>query len=438
MNIILHEFENPFQVTKAEITYAELSMFEPKMQLSDNFRYVIENMPCCEVDDADIEEYIKDFIFDNFGFTYITRVLLGGIAQENIVFDRQTHERMVNMGVNTKHQAQISFRLNFGMSVGTSIENSEDKSTYNSFMREVKWTESTTLGGDTSLTTMAEWSRTVPSNPAIVHFTVRDIFRLLTAFYFPMDPLIKNKSDLIRLTLDRYLNATSDYCYGDCGGNNGSRGICVSSGHFHFGECHCKPEWTGPDCTVPVTTTNKILHGTICGFDRSFMKVNCEGLSPHTKGCPSGWIQKIWDADLTVCYKNGTSIVKPIVGTLCGLYVIYPSIIHGFPFHYYPGFSSDTPCSNMSLEDSTNINLCPSSYQKMTAKKGTEPYRNTVCASINAEADLSGTICGMQVEGTIDGPTCDGYNSGLHQCPPKYTLQRTVFNNLGFLFCVKN
>jgi hypothetical protein len=124
------------------------------MQLADNFRYVIENMPCCEVDDVEIEEYINDFIFDYFGFNYITSILLGGIAQQNIFIDRQTHKQMVNKGTNTNHQAQLSFQLNFGVNASTLFASTNEETTYNSFMSQVQSTHATTLGGDTHLTTI--------------------------------------------------------------------------------------------------------------------------------------------------------------------------------------------------------------------------------------------------------------------------------------------
>jgi hypothetical protein len=108
--------------------------------------------------------------------------------------------------------------------------------------------------GDTHLTTIFDWSKTVPSNPVVVQFTIRDIFRLLTKRYFPNDTLITNKSTLIKMTLDKNLNKTFDYCYNDCGGKNGSRGTCIPSGHFQFGECRCKPQWSGSDCTVSQIT----------------------------------------------------------------------------------------------------------------------------------------------------------------------------------------
>ncbi len=66
----------------------KLSSFELKMELSDNFKYVIENMPCCEINDLDIEEYVKDYIFDYFGITYVTSIMLGGVAQQNIFINR--------------------------------------------------------------------------------------------------------------------------------------------------------------------------------------------------------------------------------------------------------------------------------------------------------------------------------------------------------------
>jgi hypothetical protein len=403
-------------------------MFEPQMELSDDFRYIIENMPCCELDDVDIEEYIHDFIIGYFGLTYITSILLGGIAQQNIFIDRQTHEQMVNKGTNTHHQAQISFQLNFGASASTVFDSSEEETTYNSFMNQVQSTDATTLGGYPHLTTLSDWSKTVKSNPVVVQFTVRDIFRLLTKLHFPNDSLITNKSALIKLTFDKHLNKSSIYCYNDCGGNDGSHGTCVPSGHFQFGECQCKPGWTGADCTTRANAVNTILHGTICGFDRSFVRVNCEGRRPHAEGCPPGWVQKYWNTDLTVCFKNGTSEAKPAVGTLCGIYV-------------YQLFSSNKfetfniPCNNSSNGFSTE---CPNFYQQVTGSTSNGFSQNSVCASLNAEKDLSGTICGMQIDGTIDGPTCDGHNPGLQQCPPNYTLRYTLFNMMGYFVCLKN
>jgi hypothetical protein len=60
-----------------------------------------------------------------------------------------------------------------------------------------------------------------------------------------------------------------------------------------------------------------------------------------------------------------------------------------------------------------------------------------MCVAINAMNDLSGTLCGMQVEDSISGPTCNGFNPGLRKCPPEYSAQRTAFNDLGFMVCVK-
>jgi hypothetical protein len=116
----LHSNWWPYRYTTAQVSYAKLSMFEPRMQLADDLRYAIKNMACCEFNDEDTEEYIHGFIFGHFGFTYIISILLGGIAQHNIFIDRQKHEQLVNQGINTKHQAQISFQLNFDANVGSS------------------------------------------------------------------------------------------------------------------------------------------------------------------------------------------------------------------------------------------------------------------------------------------------------------------------------
>jgi hypothetical protein len=419
----------------AQMSYAKLSMFEPKMELSDQFRYVIDNMFCCEEDDSDTEEYIKDFIFDYFGITYVTSILLGGIAQSNIFINRDAKERLEQNSVQIQHQAQIAFDLSMGANIsgsigfGTTITDTQVKNNYNSFIKEVQSIYTTTLGGDPSINNLAEWSKTVLNNPVIIKFKVQDIFRLFSKFRFPNDPLITNKSKLIEKTLEKYL-ANSIYCYNNCGGN-GTRGTCVPTGLFQFGICQCKPGWTGVDCENQLIEQTKILHGTICGFDRSFMRVNCGGLRPW-EACPVGWAQYNWHTDLTICYKSKTEIGNPAYGTICGLH------------SYHSTYNFDI---NIGCNGTSNVlnETCPSDYEQLKELKivsvnvGRITFKqNAVCAATNVKEHLPGTLCGMQIEGTIDGPTCDGYNPGLRQCPPGYTSMRTAFNDFGFKVCVKN
>ncbi|CAF0886821.1 unnamed protein product [Didymodactylos carnosus] len=48
--------------------------------------------------------------------------------------------------------------------------------------------------------------------------------------------------------------------------------------------------------------------------------------------------------------------------------------------------------------------------------------RQRICTKDSNEAvDLPGTLCGIQLINTIDGPACDGYNPGLWECPSGYT-----------------
>ena len=63
--------------TYARVSTVKLSLFAPKIDLSDNFRYVIENLPASDTYTPAIEKYIQDYIFNYFGFTYITELLLG-------------------------------------------------------------------------------------------------------------------------------------------------------------------------------------------------------------------------------------------------------------------------------------------------------------------------------------------------------------------------
>ena len=361
-------------------------MFEPQMELSDNFRYVIDHMFCCEEDDADIEQYVTEFIFDYFGLAYVTTIFLGGVAQQNIFMNREDRERLERQSIQIQHQARIAFDLSI---------------------------------------------KTVSTNPVIIKFKVRDIFSLFNKLRFPYDPLIQNKSKLIEKILDRYLNGTV-YCYGKCGSDEGN-GICESTGHFQFGTCKCTPGWTGVNCETRIEERPKILHGTICGFDRSFMRVNCGGMRPW-EGCPTGWRQYNWPTDLTICYKNETVIDTPVYGNLCGLH----------SSHSKYNFDLNIGCGGI-----TDIrNECPAEHQRRDDKTiscsrtNVRPScaiaQNVVCAAMNTKEHLSGTLCGLQIQDTTTGPSCDGYDPGLRRCLPGYTLQRTAFSDYGFMVCVKN
>jgi hypothetical protein len=202
----------------------------------------------------------------------------------------------------------------WGGGISTSTIDSQHTSNYNKFFKEVQSIYSSALGGDVHLNNVTEWSKTVPSNPVIIEFALRDVFRLFTKHYFAHDTLITNKSKLIEKALEKYI-AGPVYCYNNCGGN-GTRGTCEPSGYFQFGICKCKPGWTGSDCET--VGREKILHGTLCGLDRPFIQVNCYGERSRAK-CPKGWARYNYPTDLTLCYKNQTETGDPVHGTLCGL-----------------------------------------------------------------------------------------------------------------------
>ncbi|CAF4844032.1 unnamed protein product, partial [Rotaria sp. Silwood2] len=71
----------------------------------------------------------------------------------------------------------------------------------------------------------------------------------------------------------------------------------------------------------PPVVYEDVLSGTLCGYDRSYIRVNCANRRPWD-GCPQGWIQQTWvGADLTVCFKAVTSKnSSSIVGGLCDLH----------------------------------------------------------------------------------------------------------------------
>ncbi|CAF3526942.1 unnamed protein product [Rotaria sp. Silwood2] len=247
--------------TTAQISYVKLSMFEPTMELSDPFKYVINNLPCCNYD-ADTEEYIYDYILNYFGYTYLSTILLGGIAQENVLINTESYQKMQANGLDIVNEAKAEFFI----TMGAKQQYTYNKNTHDEFMTRVQEKHVTTLGGDTSLTSIEQWSKTVPSNPVIIKFSLQSIFNLLNQVRFPNDSLIQNKSVLIAHALHNYLNDPA-YCYNNCTGH----GTCVPSPYFQFGICNCTERYSGVDCSIPklipasqITSRPAASSGTIC------------------------------------------------------------------------------------------------------------------------------------------------------------------------------
>lgn len=261
--------------TTAKVSAIRLSMFEPLMNLSTQFRYVIDNLPCCNYSEEETQKYIFDFVFNYFGYAFVTDLMLGGIAQQNMYINKGELKTIEKKGFSTSNEAKVEFYAALGMKQHSSVSESR----HNEFMHYVKKTHATTLGGDPSIQTFADWSKTVKKNPTIIKFGVKLIFHLLNSRRFPNDQNIAIKKALIESALDKYTK-NPNYCYNNCSAN----GQCKSSGYFQFGECQCNDGWTGYDCSIgkpkPV-----ILDGTLCGIEST---VACDSRYP-TDNCLDGW-----------------------------------------------------------------------------------------------------------------------------------------------------
>jgi hypothetical protein len=180
-------------------------------------------------------------------------------------------------GFSTSNEAKVEFYASLGMKQESSV----DEARHSEFMQYVKRTYATTLGGDTSIQTFADWSKTVTTNPIIIKFGVKLIFELLTEKRFPSDPNIVMKKALIESALEKYIE-NPVYCYSNCSAN----GQCKPSNYYQFGECQCNDGWTGLDCSVSKPKPN-VLSGTLCGLESY---VACDGQYP-ANNCSNGWAQ---------------------------------------------------------------------------------------------------------------------------------------------------
>ncbi|CAF1148552.1 unnamed protein product [Didymodactylos carnosus] len=151
-NMVKKQYEILY--TSAKISLVKLSMFEPSMALSTQFRMVMDNMPCCTYS-KEAEKYIFDYIFGYFGFAYVTEIMLGGIAQQNMFIDQVNITTIEQKGYERSDEAQIEFYVKLNVKDTYKY----DKTKHDEFMKYVKDTYVTILGGDTHIQTLDEWQR---------------------------------------------------------------------------------------------------------------------------------------------------------------------------------------------------------------------------------------------------------------------------------------
>lgn len=282
--------------TTVRISTMKLKLFAPFMTLSDEFQHTIENLPCCNAADRDTERYIFDSIFKYYGFTYIADLTLGGIAQQNIFINKTQSVEIEQKGYDKSHEASAAFYVSFSMKPSQS----NNTTNQNEFMKLVKKTSLTKLGGDTSIQTFEEWSKTVPSNPAVIKLGVEYWFDLLDEKRFPNDKNILEKRKLIEQAFNKYVS-NPVFCYSNCSSN----GICQPTGYFQFGTCKCNEGWSGPECANKVL--KKDAHsGTLCGLKQA---IACDD-APSSSSCPSNW-------------KNVPEATLPTMGSQIPYKVIY-------------------------------------------------------------------------------------------------------------------
>ncbi|CAF3831322.1 unnamed protein product [Rotaria sp. Silwood1] len=348
-------------------------------------------MPCCNESDPDIIDYVFNFIFDYFGYTYVVELMLGGRAQSLVTMKTSDVSKLESEGVSTKHEAKVGFFVKFS----TTISNSYDKSKQQQFNSKVQNEQWAKLGGDSSVSSIDEWAKTIPSNPVVTKFSIKHIFGLLTASRFPKDAQIKQKARIIRVLLEKYL-LSPPFCYNSCNGH----GTCVPSDIFRIGSCKCDRGYFGEDCSVSAPI---LPSGTMCGLgyntnnNLSMAGILCDGLNPYFS-CPSGYSQLFLNST-AMCYKSETGPDFGPTGTICGV-------------------STKEPCGT--IDPSLG---CPAGYIIGLFTK--------VCFKINAQQkDVAGTWCGYYNIKLNINVTCNG--SALGHCPTGFKWIRVVQEQSGY------
>lgn len=73
----IYKYNYTMYYTSVRLSFVKLTLFAPRLNLTEAFRSVIAGMPCCHVGCETTESYIRKNIFHQFGYTYLNDILLG-------------------------------------------------------------------------------------------------------------------------------------------------------------------------------------------------------------------------------------------------------------------------------------------------------------------------------------------------------------------------
>ncbi|CAF0928724.1 unnamed protein product [Didymodactylos carnosus] len=401
----LIKYDSEILHTAIKVTLFKLSISNTSsalMNVSDQFQYVIQNLPCCSYSEQQVETYINDYIFNTFGSAYASSIVVGGSAQQNLIIAKSKLSMIEEEYFDKITEAQTEFLLSLQ---AREVER-YDTIKHDEFLKLVKKTSATTLGGSTVMQPLEDWITTVSSSPVVIELGVNYIFDLINVKYFPNDENIELKLFLIKKAFKKYTENQMLYCYNNCSGH----GQCESSGYFQFGLCkNCTTNFGGLDCSLEITTTPKpkdyVSEGTVCGYHNV---IGCDGQST----CPQGY-----NTHPFFCAKSVTDREMSKVGTICGISYSYPSFL--------------VTCNGHNPENS-----CPTGYQRADVSNAdTAGYIKALCYKTDPNInDLPGTLCGwsfvcngVQYCGGERGKyevnsACEYLYPGNGACPSGYSI----------------
>jgi hypothetical protein len=238
--------------TSIKVNFAKLSLFEPTAELSDNFIYVIENMPCCNTSDPDVNDYISNFIIDYFGFAYITELILGDQIQNLVSIKSKDIDELKFIGIKGKDEANLRFIMQSDIKIKSVL----NKTKQDLFANQIQSEYFTRLGGNPNVQDIYEWMKTASENSVITKFSIKYIIDLLKPSRFPDDPQINSKAQLIEAVLKGY-SRQPIFCYNNCSGTD--HGVCISTDAFRMGMCYCHNNFTGKLCVASCLYSDNMM-----------------------------------------------------------------------------------------------------------------------------------------------------------------------------------
>lgn len=138
----------------------------------------------------DIHRFLADF-----GSHYAQEIVLGGVMSNSTEISVEDMQYFTSNSIDVSTEAEGTFKgVTGGASGGSSSSSSEEYRT----RTESQTTKIEFVGGDPNLEDKEEWKDSLDNKPSVIEVRLRPLYELFTSDFFPDDPHISIKQDMMK------------------------------------------------------------------------------------------------------------------------------------------------------------------------------------------------------------------------------------------------